>query len=63
MVKKSEERAPKIHVSPRGGFWVDPKEIIESERGKELIEKISRIEVADTTDPDRSPSESSEDER
>ena len=45
---------PTIHVTARGGFWVDPKEIIESERGWELIEKVSRIRVDHGTDPDSS---------
>ena len=52
MTKKSKGTTPTIHVTARGGFWVDPKEIIESERGWELIEKVSRIRVDHGADPD-----------
>ena len=44
MVKEKSQKT-KIHNLPFGGFWVDPKDIVLSEKGQKIIEQIAKIPV------------------
>ena len=50
---KPENDGPKIHVTWRGERYVKAEEVLNSKRGRELIEKTAKF--ADTRQPPDSP--------